>query len=103
MLPSSHLDGLPFRRMCPIFQISNVTGENMDLLKMFLNLLPSRTHYKIDEPAEFQIDDTYSVPVGQQTLGSALSRFPPFSSVSSLFFLKNSNQTECLRVQATCV
>lgn len=49
--------------MCPIFQISNVTGENMDLLKMFLNLLSSRTTFKDDEPAEFQIDDTYSVPV----------------------------------------
>lgn len=50
-------------RMCPIFQISNVTGENMDLLKMFLNLLSSRTSYRDDQPAEFQIDDTYSVPV----------------------------------------
>lgn len=49
--------------MCPIFQISNVTGENMDLLKMFLNLLSSRTTFKDDEPPEFQIDDTYSVPV----------------------------------------
>ncbi|MGH0185855.1 UNVERIFIED_CONTAM: hypothetical protein FKN15_031276 [Acipenser sinensis] len=50
-------------RMCPIFQISNVTGENMDLLKMFLNLLSSRTSFSDEEPAEFQIDDTYSVPV----------------------------------------
>ena len=49
--------------MCPIFQISNVTGENLDLLKMFLNLLSPRTSYREDEPAEFQIDDTYSVPV----------------------------------------
>lgn len=49
--------------MCPIFQISNVTGENMDLLKMFLNLLSPRTAFNSDEPAEFQIDDTYSVPV----------------------------------------
>lgn len=36
----------------------------MDLLKMFLNLLSSRTSYRDDQPAEFQIDDTYSVPVG---------------------------------------
>ncbi|XP_073940606.1 GTP-binding protein 1 isoform X2 [Castor canadensis] len=49
-------------RMCPIFQISNVTGENLDLLKMFLNLLSPRTSYREEEPAEFQIDDTYSVP-----------------------------------------
>lgn len=53
----------PPLRMCPIFQISNVTGENLDLLKMFLNLLSPRTSYREEEPAEFQIDDTYSVPV----------------------------------------
>lgn len=52
-----------FPRVCPIFQISNVTGENLDLLKMFLNLLSIRAHFKRDEPSEFQIDDTYSVPV----------------------------------------
>ncbi|XP_071393739.1 GTP-binding protein 1-like isoform X2 [Centroberyx affinis] len=60
-------------RMCPIFQISNVTGENMELLKMFLNLLSSRTSYSDDEPAEFQIDDTYSVPgVGTVVSGTTL-------------------------------
>ncbi|XP_036401656.1 GTP-binding protein 1-like isoform X1 [Megalops cyprinoides] len=60
-------------RMCPIFQISNVTGENMDLLKMFLNLLSSRTSYSDEEPAEFQIDDTYSVPgVGTVVSGTTL-------------------------------
>ncbi|XP_061604658.1 GTP-binding protein 1 isoform X2 [Phyllopteryx taeniolatus] len=60
-------------RMCPIFQISNVTGENMDLLKMFLNLLSSRTCYRDDQPAEFQIDDTYSVPgVGTVVSGTTL-------------------------------
>ncbi|KAM9489936.1 GTP-binding protein 1-like isoform 1-T4 [Salvelinus alpinus] len=60
-------------RMCPIFQLSNVTGENMDLLKMFLNLLSSKTSYKEDEPAEFQIDDTYSVPgVGTVVSGTTL-------------------------------
>jgi len=30
-------------RICPIFRISNVTGENLDLLKSFLNLLTSRS------------------------------------------------------------
>ncbi|XP_075863099.1 GTP-binding protein 1 isoform X2 [Microcebus murinus] len=60
-------------RMCPIFQISNVTGENLDLLKMFLNLLSPRTSYKEEEPAEFQIDDTYSVPgVGTVVSGTTL-------------------------------
>ncbi|XP_078346711.1 GTP-binding protein 1-like [Oculina patagonica] len=60
-------------RVCPIFQISNVTGENLDLLKMFLNLLSIRAHFKKDEPAEFQIDDTYSVPgVGTVVSGTCL-------------------------------
>lgn len=62
--PPEHLSFFsPSHRMCPIFQISNVTGENLDLLKMFLNLLSPRTSYREEEPAEFQIDDTYSVPV----------------------------------------
>ncbi|XP_064419473.1 GTP-binding protein 1 [Latimeria chalumnae] len=60
-------------RMCPIFQISNVTGENLELLKMFLNLLSPRTSYNEEEPAEFQIDDTYSVPgVGTVVSGTTL-------------------------------
>ncbi|KAG8436484.1 hypothetical protein GDO86_007543 [Hymenochirus boettgeri] len=60
-------------RMCPIFQISNVTGENMDLLKMFLNLLSPRSSSREEEPAEFQIDDTYSVPgVGTVVSGTTL-------------------------------
>ena len=40
-----------------------MSGQNVDLLKVFLNLLSSRTSYQDDQPAEFQIDDTYSVPV----------------------------------------
>ncbi|KAJ2347251.1 hypothetical protein GGF43_004798, partial [Coemansia sp. RSA 2618] len=28
------------QRVCPVFQISNVTGEGVDLLKTFLNILP---------------------------------------------------------------
>ncbi|XP_023603640.1 GTP-binding protein 1 isoform X2 [Myotis lucifugus] len=73
-----HFNSLSFSgaclcRMCPIFQISNVTGENLDLLKMFLNLLSPRTSYREEEPAEFQIDDTYSVPgVGTVVSGTTL-------------------------------
>merc|ERR1711936_484064 len=60
-------------RLCPIFQVSNVTGENLDLLKMFLNLLSSRQPNTDDEPAEFQIDDTYLVPgVGTVVSGTNL-------------------------------
>ena len=52
----------PFR-ICPIFQISNVTGLNLDLLKEFLNLLSVRGQYQLGKPPIFQIDDTYSVAV----------------------------------------
>ncbi|XP_078140722.1 GTP-binding protein 1 isoform X2 [Centroberyx gerrardi] len=64
-------------RMCPIFQISNVTGENMDLLKMFLNLLSSRTSYRDDQPAEFQIDDTYSVPIKRSSIRKGMVMVSP--------------------------
>ena len=50
-------------RICPIFQVSNVTGENLNYLKTFLNLLSCRMCCNEDQPAEFQIDETYSVPV----------------------------------------
>ncbi|XP_034192654.1 GTP-binding protein 1 [Osmia lignaria lignaria] len=60
-------------RLCPIFQVSNVSGENLNLLKMFLNLLTARMTSHDDEPAEFQIDDTYSVPgVGTVVSGTTL-------------------------------
>ncbi|RZF34361.1 hypothetical protein LSTR_LSTR008900 [Laodelphax striatellus] len=60
-------------RLCPIFQVSNVNGENLDLLKMFLNLLTTRMASSDNEPAEFQIDDTYSVPgVGTVVSGTTL-------------------------------
>ncbi len=60
-------------RLCPIFQVSNVTGENLDLLKKFLNLLSTRMEACLDEPAEFQIDDLYAVPgVGTVVSGTTL-------------------------------
>ncbi|GFR11855.1 GTP-binding protein 1 [Trichonephila clavata] len=60
-------------RLCPIFQVSNVTGENLIYLKMFLNLLSTRMPNSDSEPAEFQIDDTYSVPgVGTVVSGTTL-------------------------------
>lgn len=61
------------QRLCPIFQVSNVTGDNLDLLKMFLNLLTTRMGGMENLPAEFQIDDTYSVPgVGTVVSGTCL-------------------------------
>ncbi|KAE8148138.1 P-loop containing nucleoside triphosphate hydrolase protein [Aspergillus avenaceus] len=62
------------QRICPIFQVSNVTGENLDLVRTFLNILPHRGHYNADAPFEFLINDTFSVPhVGTVVSGVAKS------------------------------
>lgn len=50
------------QRICPIFQVSNVTGENLELVRTFLNILPHRGHYDPEGPFEFLINDTFSVP-----------------------------------------
>lgn len=50
------------QRICPIFQVSNVTGENLDLVRMFLNILPHHGRYDADAPFEFHVNDTFSVP-----------------------------------------
>lgn len=50
------------RRICPIFQVSNVTGECLDLVRMFLNILPHHGNYNTDAPFEFHVNDTFSVP-----------------------------------------
>ncbi|KAL3901778.1 MAG: hypothetical protein SGCHY_000356 [Lobulomycetales sp.] len=63
-------------RICPIFQVSNVTGENLDLLKMFLNLLPGNGVQKYigSDPVEYLITDTFSVPgVGTVVNGTVTS------------------------------
>lgn len=49
-------------RICPIFQVSNVTGESLELVRTFLNILPHHGHYNIDAPFEFLVNDTFSVP-----------------------------------------
>lgn len=50
------------QRLCPIFQVSNVTGHNLDLLKSFMNLLRPSTPSDVTAPAVFQIDETFTVP-----------------------------------------
>ncbi|KAL3423225.1 GTP-binding protein 1 [Phlyctema vagabunda] len=50
------------QRICPVFQVSNVTGESLDLVRSFLNILPHHGHYNADAPFEFHINDTFSVP-----------------------------------------
>ncbi|OAG08565.1 uncharacterized protein CC84DRAFT_1185388 [Paraphaeosphaeria sporulosa] len=50
------------RRICPIFQVSNVTGYNLDLVRTFLNILPHHGNYNSSAPLEFHVNDTFSVP-----------------------------------------
>ncbi|KAK3680214.1 hypothetical protein LTR78_000592 [Recurvomyces mirabilis] len=50
------------QRICPIFQVSNVTGESLNLVREFLNILPHHGKYDISAPFEFHVNDTFSVP-----------------------------------------
>ncbi|KAI1777997.1 P-loop containing nucleoside triphosphate hydrolase protein [Hypoxylon cercidicola] len=50
------------QRICPIFQVSNVTGENLNLVRTFLNILPHHGRYDSDASFEFHVNDTFSVP-----------------------------------------
>jgi GTPase len=49
-------------RLCPIFQVSNVTGQNLDLVRLFLNLAPHHGRYDAAAPLEMRVNDTFSVP-----------------------------------------
>ncbi|KAJ3103986.1 GTP-binding protein 1 [Phlyctochytrium planicorne] len=63
-------------RICPIFMVSNITGEGLDLLKMFLNILHANSlgRYDTEKPVEYQITDTFSVPgVGTVVSGTIIS------------------------------
>lgn len=55
---------MPSNQACPIFSISNVTGEGLGKLKEFLACLKSRTHISGQfglptDPVEFFIDGIY--------------------------------------------
>ncbi|CAO3641725.1 unnamed protein product [Mucor hiemalis] len=60
----------------PIFMVSNVTGQNMNLLLKFFNYLPKPTsmHYDelLEEPAEFQIEEVYSLSDVGTVVGGVL-------------------------------
>ncbi|KAK9315845.1 P-loop containing nucleoside triphosphate hydrolase protein [Lipomyces starkeyi] len=62
------------QRICPVFQISSVTGQGLDHVRMFLNLLPFHGQFDETAPFEFEINDTFSVPfVGTVVSGVVLS------------------------------
>lgn len=53
-------------KLCPIFRLSNVTGEGLDNLRTFLNLLPPSDYdveeFVVGQPLEYSITDVWSVP-----------------------------------------
>lgn len=63
------------QRLCPIFQVSNVTGEGIDRLKLFLNAVPTQSaKYSVTGPVEYEIVETFLVPgVGTVVSGTMIS------------------------------
>ena len=46
--------------LCPVFCVSNVTGEGLPLLRQFLNVLPTSQggdKFEVDAPLEYSISD----------------------------------------------
>lgn len=70
---------LDTNRITPIFTISCVTGENLDLILKFLNVLPhQKSHAERErlshDHTEFQIDELYSVPFVGTVVGGVIKR-----------------------------
>mmetsp|Transcript_7483 Transcript_7483/g.18329 ORF Transcript_7483/g.18329 Transcript_7483/m.18329 type:complete len:689 (-) Transcript_7483:399-2465(-) len=62
--------------VAPIFTISNVTGQDMDLLQTFINLMPARKRWaqRSDGAVEFLIDQFFNVPgIGTVVAGTLVS------------------------------
>ncbi|OJA13059.1 hypothetical protein AZE42_01886 [Rhizopogon vesiculosus] len=64
-------------KLCPIFRISNVTGEGLDYVRTFLNLLPSSEAdtetFTVDQPLEYSVTDVWSVPYVGTVVNGILS------------------------------
>ncbi|KAG7334371.1 hypothetical protein KOW79_002778 [Hemibagrus wyckioides] len=61
----------------PIFTLSSVSGENLELLKVFFNILPPLSNSKEQEElmqqlTEFQVDEIYTVPDVGTVVGGTL-------------------------------
>ncbi|XP_070571097.1 GTP-binding protein 2-like isoform X2 [Ptychodera flava] len=76
MTAATHLHST---RVCPIFTVSSVTGQYLDLLKSFLNVLPPLHNSKeqerlTQESPEFQVDEIFNVPHVGNVVGGTLLR-----------------------------
>ncbi|XP_077999195.1 GTP-binding protein 2-like [Glandiceps talaboti] len=76
MTAATHLNS---GRICPIFTMSSVTGQQLDLIKNFLNVLPPIHNSKeqeglTQESPEFQIDEIFNVPNVGSVVGGTLLR-----------------------------
>lgn len=61
----------------PIFTLSSVSGESLDLIKVFFNIIPPLSNSKEQEElmqqlTEFQVDEIYSVPEVGTVVGGTL-------------------------------
>jgi GTPase len=72
-------------RVVPIILVSNVSGENLDLLRMYLNFAPPRIQWEMltDKPTEVLVDQTYFVTgVGTVVSGTVMAgKVTPGSSL----------------------
>lgn len=77
--PERSLADGKLHRACPIFLVSNVSGESLPLLKTFLNVVPTggvEGRYPVDDDFELSISDVFSVPfVGSSFVPSSLIAF----------------------------
>ncbi|KAH9489526.1 GTP binding protein [Bulinus truncatus] len=67
------------KNITPIFTVSSVTGDNLDLLKQFLNILPPVTpscerEKLAQDMTEFQIDELFTVPDVGTIVGGIIHR-----------------------------
>ena len=70
-------------RVCPVFSVSNVTGEGVDYVKSFLNILPANGQFFNDDKFEVQISDVFNVPF----VGCVVSGVVNSGIVKTIFFL----------------
>jgi GTPase len=66
--------------VAPIFTVSNVTGEHLDLVFKFFNFVPPvQTRVEQEkleqEKPEFQVDETFLVPSAGTVVGGKMLRY----------------------------